>query len=460
MDPEMAHTILMRRNDFLQLEISIKIFSIFGDSLSSSNGSEWQRNRKIVGPVFNERIMKNIWNESSAQAREMLDTIFKESSTTESETARESDDLIIGVRNIAPNVFGFIVYGDRSYFTEASREAKPPPGYRLTFMESILSILNNHCISLFVPPHILLNSWMPKSMQKMGMATEKFPRHTKDLIAKERATPSAQNTLLGTMVKITDSDMSVSSKTTAGRSVPYFSENEITGNLFNLTLAGFDTTSNTMAYAFIILAMEPKWQDWMVEEIDRMAKLHPNHSYESTFPVLTRCMAFMYETLRLYTPALHIPRCTHVDQTSPVFIPADTTVHVALSCLHVSPTLYSPDPLTFRPTRWISSSSAFDSKSDGDQEPASESLVIPPKGTFMPFFGGPRSCPGTKMAQVEFIAVMREIFSTWRVEAAKKEGETIEMARERLAKVVEDSQPKITLQVKKPKDVLLKWVRR
>lgn len=78
----------------------------------------------------------------------------------------------------------------------------------------------------------------------------------------------------------------------------------------------------------------------------------------------------------------------------------------------------------------------------------------------MPFSSGPRSCPGSKMAQVEFVGVMREIFANWRVEAAQKPGETGVMARERLGKVVENSQPKITLQVKNPRDVLLKWIRR
>ena len=49
----------------------------------------------------------------------------------------------------------------------------------------------------------------------------------------------------------------------APRSIP-----EILGNLFQFTAAGFDTTANTMAYAIKILAIETKWQDWIIEEID------------------------------------------------------------------------------------------------------------------------------------------------------------------------------------------------
>lgn len=59
------------------------------------------------------------------------------------------------------------------------------------------------------------------------------------------------------------------------------------------------------------------------------------------------------------------------------------------------------------------------------------------------------------MAQVEFVSTMRRIFWGWRVEVGEGEG-----ARERLRAVVDASQPKITLQVRDPGGVRLRWVRR
>lgn len=64
------------------------------------------------------------------------------------------------------------------------------------------------------------------------------------------------------------------------------------------------------------------------------------------------------------------------------------------------------------------------------------------------------------MAQVEFVGVIRAIFAEWRVEAVKKRGETQEMARDRLRAIMRESQPKLTLQVRKPSDVVLRWVKR
>jgi len=171
-----------------------------------------------------------------------------------------------------------------------------------------------------------------------------------------------------------------------------------------------------------------------------------------------------YETLRLYTPILHITRCT----TTPQFldshpIPANTNVFVAPSLIHVSPTLYGPDPLTFRPTRWLRSPETEHERDPHHPQPSAddtEEMIDPPKGTFLPFSGGPRACPGQKMSQVEFVSVIRAIFSRWKVAVAIGEGETDEEASRRLRKVVEGSQPKITLQVRDPTSVRLQWVER
>jgi cytochrome P450 len=116
-----------------------------------------------------------------------------------------------------------------------------------------------------------------------------------------------------------------------------------------------------------------------------------------------------------------------------------------LASIHVSPKIWGPDVLEFRPSRWI--------KEDG-------TMYEPSAVEFLPFSTGPRSCPGMKMAQVEFVAVIQAMFSKWKVEVAQKAGETKDAARERLAEIVADSSPKLTLQVNRPQDVALRWTKR
>jgi hypothetical protein len=52
------------------------------------------------------------------------------------------------------------------------------------------------------------------------------------------------------------------------------------------------------------------------------------------------------------------------------------------------------------------------------------------------------------------------MFSEYRVEPALETGESLEQGHARMAAIVADSQPKLTLQMNRPGDLKLKWVRR
>lgn len=73
---------------------------------------------------------------------------------------------------------------------------------------------------------------------------------------------------------------------------------------------------------------------------------------------------------------------------------------------------------------------------------------------------GPRACPGQKMSQVEFVSVIMTIFSNCSVEPVLEDGETMEQGREKLLDLLQDSQPVLTLQINRPKEVKLRWVQR
>lgn len=64
------------------------------------------------------------------------------------------------------------------------------------------------------------------------------------------------------------------------------------------------------------------------------------------------------------------------------------------------------------------------------------------------------------MAQVVFVGVIREIFAHCIVAAVKMPYETSEMVRKRLEAIADDSQPRTTLQIRKPNDVVLRRVKK
>src|SRR5271156_6880238 len=125
-------------------------------------------------------------------------------------------------------------------------------------------------------------------------------------------------------------------------------------------------------------------------------------------------------------------------------------IYINNAALHSNPRTWGDDALIFRPTRWLTDDSTI----------SQSSPILMPRGTFLPWSVGPRVCPGQKMSQVEFVAVFVTLFRRCRVEPALSGGESMEEARQRLIEITKDSQPRLTLQMNRPRDVILKWTRR
>lgn len=70
-DPEVNSQILGRRKDFEKPEQILKSVILYGDSITSVTGSEWQRHRRITAPPFNERNCRLVWDESLNQAGQL-----------------------------------------------------------------------------------------------------------------------------------------------------------------------------------------------------------------------------------------------------------------------------------------------------------------------------------------------------------------------------------------------------
>ena len=201
----------------------------------------------------------------------------------------ETDATIAGVRSIAINVLGSVAYGQQQSWQQETNKA--PPGYRLAYMDAIIAVVENLMPAGLLPAKLLSSPVMPKSIQRIGIAVEEFPRHVKQLLETERASerPNQAN-LLSTLVTASDAEGTRSTATSSSKS--YLSESELAGNLFQFTVAGFDTTSNTMAYAITLLAIHPEWQDWIREEIHEVTN-HKGLQYEAAYPALKRCLALM-----------------------------------------------------------------------------------------------------------------------------------------------------------------------
>lgn len=460
-DPEIASEILRRPHAFEQQEVTTKILSVFGPNVVSTNGNVWSRHRKVVASVINERISKATWDESITQTEGMIAEIFSKDGDTHS---AETNQLPNMLKKITIHVLSGAGMGTKKAWNDADDE-KPDRGYKKTFIEDTKTVMEAMSGAILMP--IMLPSWVLPNypsflpgynfIKDLLASIRDFPRHTQSMLNKERERLSQEagetkHNILSQLISASSNEKKDAA----------LSDADMRGNLFVFTAAGFETTANTLTFAFAMLARYPKWQEWLFEEID--AILPPADSdepveYTAVFPKAHRIMAFLLETLRLFPPLIHISKQTAHDQTIETskgryWLPGKMTTFVHVVGLHLDPAVWrgvnadesdssieAEDENVFRPTRWI------------NPEGSNTVIYQPPRGSFIPWSAGPRVCPGQKMAQVEFTAIFITLLRRYRVEAVLKEGETRKVIEKRLDEQIKDSISVVTLQMNGVYDV-------
>jgi cytochrome P450 len=235
----------------------------------------------------------------------------------------------------------------------------------------------------------------------------------------------------------------------------YLTKQEVIGNSWIMLFAGHESTGNTTHFELTFLAIALDSQATLQADIDKILDTRPTEkwTYESDMGRLYQSMvgATMNETLRLCPPIIDIPKIVRENPKSlnwdgkTATVPPNTMIHLSACSVGRNPRYWphSPSKISSRkhdlddfvPERWLRGSKkangATDSNDSSDSENVSgiknasfESgggLFVPPKGAFVPFSEGARSCPGKRFAQVEIMAVLAVIFKTYTVELDVRE---------------------------------------
>jgi len=143
-------------------------------------------------------------------------------------------------------------------------------------------------LGLLSIPSFLLTA----SAKKVMTAVSEFREYLVEMVEEEKNTlrqDAEKDNLMSVLVRA-----AVSEEQGKGRNG--LSDEEIYGNLFLYSLAGHDTTANTLAYAIHIMATDPKLQTWIRDELVTVfgdKEMIEDWEYEKAFPKLQRTLAFM-----------------------------------------------------------------------------------------------------------------------------------------------------------------------
>lgn len=162
------------------------------------------------------------------------------------------------------------------------------------------------------------------------------------------------------------------------------SDRQVRDEVMTLMFAGHDTTTSTVAFMFYELARHP----------DVLARLHAEQDLKlgDRVPSAKQLMSgelaelemVLDETLRLYPPAWVGPRRSiEPFEFAGHSIPGDVPVNYSSWASHRLPDVF-PEPDEFRPERF-----------------APEAKLALPRGAYVPFGGGSRTCIGMRFGQLE-----------------------------------------------------------
>ncbi|XP_041966893.1 thromboxane-A synthase isoform X3 [Alosa sapidissima] len=262
------------------------------------------------------------------------------------------------------------------------RDELPPEQRRRDFLQLMLdSRTSKECVSL-------------EHFDVVNQADEASPStHTHS---------TAQHRLSGSTAQESAQESTAHAPTQGAAQKRVMTEDEIVGQAFIFLLAGYETTSSTLAFTCYLLATHPECQQELQREVDHFFSRHDTPDYNNVQELKYMDMV-VSETLRMYPPGFRYARTVEEDcMVNGQVLPKGATLEIPAAFLHYDPEHW-PEPHKFIPER-------FTAEAKASRHPF----------VYIPFGAGPRSCVGMRLAQLEMKMALTLILQRFTVEACSE----------------------------------------
>jgi cytochrome P450 len=340
------------------------LIGLLGDGLLTIDGDFHRRSRQIMLPAFHrERIAASIgvMREETERALEEL-------------TPGKRINLYSWTRHLAMRIamralFGLDPDGELAKDTDAA-----------ALFERALSFYAVEYTSRFLrgplTPYARLQS-ASKALNRVIYAE----------INRRRATGARGEDVLSLLLDAHDEDGTA------------LSDRQVRDEVMTLLFAGHDTTTSTVSFMFYELARHPEIADRLVAEQDERLRGQPPSAEQLMGGRLAQLEMVLEETLRKYPPAWIGPRRSVAPfEFEGIRVPGNAYVNYCSWASHHLPDVWRY-PERFEPERFT----------DGAREAI-------PKGAYIPFGGGSRTCIGMRFGQLEVRTIATLILSRFQLE--------------------------------------------
>jgi cytochrome P450 len=265
-DPEAIKLVASDRHTFQKDIVSYEMINIYGGNVVSVEGSNWKRHRSVAMSAFNEANVALIWSETLRVINEWFEQL-------DAAGPDVAVDMLPPMTQATLLAFATAGFGRRVSWT-ADSTAEPPPGCRLTFRSAVMDSVNNVIFRALVPgwfyqfSSLIKVPYLSSRALLTQLAFDDLRTHMLDLVASARAditsgerSGASGAALLQNLVEANMNQDGDAKKLTEG---------ELLSNIFAFLLAGHETSSHTLCFAFVLLALYPECQKKIYEEVTRL----------------------------------------------------------------------------------------------------------------------------------------------------------------------------------------------
>ncbi|KAL8798471.1 MAG: hypothetical protein Q9200_007767, partial [Gallowayella weberi] len=176
-DAEAVSDIFRRREDFPRPPESTEMLNIFGPNVGTTDGTQWQRHRKITASSFNEHVNERVWVESLQQSTALI--IYWSSKASINSVATDT-------RTVSLHVMSGAIFGKSYPFRGADQKIIVSREDSSSYGEALKTILDR-CIPLVVLGRKNLNHpWLPRKLRELYQATLVFQDHMTEAYESEK----------------------------------------------------------------------------------------------------------------------------------------------------------------------------------------------------------------------------------------------------------------------------------
>ncbi|TKV95908.1 hypothetical protein SEVIR_9G393700v4 [Setaria viridis] len=377
-DYELARQILSSKSGhFVKNDAHPTLLALVGKGLGFMEGTDWVRHRRIINPAFTidklKMMTKTMLNFAESMVKDLEDQASQDDSgETKVDINKHFSELTVD--NISYAIFGSSYKLGKEVFQAQT---------------DLLEIT----MATFLDVPIPVFKYLPTEMNRHKWMLEKKLRSLLTQIIQPRlASGEYGNDLLGVML-----DSCIETKQ-GGKEIDLsLSMEEIIHECKLFFFAGHENTSLLLTWSVYLLSIFPEWQERLRKEVLReFGRESPNPNALSKLRQMTMVL---FETLRLYSPALFMQRKTMTDMTvGSMKLPKGIAIVIPIPIMHREKVVWGEDADEFNPLRF---------------ENGISGAAKVPHG-LLAFSMGPRSCIGQNFSMLEAkstLALMLQKFS-------------------------------------------------